>query len=131
MACPAAYCLRAMRICSSVNLGFFTASSACLERTPGTSCSGSKRLQNSKVTSHTCWKLARPFVAAQAEGDCVNVLSAREAGYANDQWISYTTPWFDKWRFVDGWGDERPDPAIPPAPAAKIDKLAPARQSRR
>lgn len=57
----------------------------------------------------------RPIVAVQAEGDFVTVLFVQEhpvPGYPGD---TYTTTWFDTWRFVDGKADQHWDPAtLPP-----------------
>jgi len=65
----------------------------------------------------TCTKLTSPVVAVQAEGDYVTVLAVREIKYADDPTKSYTTTWFDTWRFVDGKADEHWDPATLPTPA--------------
>ena len=64
----------------------------------------------------TCTKLTSPVVAVQAEGDFVTVLAVREMKYADDPSKSYTTTWFDTWRFVDGKADEHWDPATLPTP---------------
>ena len=57
-------------------------------------------------------------VAVIAEGDYVTILTKRIVPYADDPNQSYTTTWFDTWRFVDGKADEHWDPAtLPPAPA--------------
>jgi predicted SnoaL-like aldol condensation-catalyzing enzyme len=66
----------------------------------------------------TCTKLTSPIVAVQAEGDFVTVLAVRELKYADDSSKTYTTTWFDTWRFVNGKADEHWDPATMPAPAA-------------
>ena len=66
----------------------------------------------------TCTKLTSPVVAVQAEGDFVTVLAVREMKYADDPSKSYTTTWFDTWRFVNGKADEHWDPATLPVPAA-------------
>ena len=56
-------------------------------------------------------------VAVQAEGDYVTILTRRIVPYADDPTKSYTTTWFDTWRFVDGKADEHWDPAtLPVAP---------------
>jgi len=56
-------------------------------------------------------------VAVIAEGDYVTILTRRAVPYADDPSQSYTTTWFDTWRFVDGKADEHWDPAtLPPAP---------------
>jgi predicted SnoaL-like aldol condensation-catalyzing enzyme len=65
----------------------------------------------------TCTKLTSPIVAVQAEGEFVTVLAVREMKYADDPAKSYTTTWFDTWRFVNGKADEHWDPATLPAPA--------------
>lgn len=58
-------------------------------------------------------------VAVIAEGDYVTILSKRIVAYADDPNQSYTTTWFDTWRFVDGKADEHWDPAtLPAGPAA-------------
>ncbi len=58
-------------------------------------------------------------VAVIAEGDYVTILTRRAVPYADNPSESYTTTWFDTWRFVDGKADEHWDPAtLPPAPAA-------------
>jgi len=66
----------------------------------------------------TCDKLTNPIVAVAAEGDIVAVLIKREMpipGAANGE--TYTTTWFDAWRFVDGKADQHWDPAtLPSAP---------------
>ncbi len=72
-----------------------------------------------RTPTPTCTKLTSPVVAVQAEGDYVTVLAVREMKYADDPSKSYTTTWFDTWRFVDGKADEHWDPATLPAPAAR------------
>lgn len=64
-----------------------------------------------------CTRLTSPVVAVQAEGDYVTVLTVREIKYADDPSSSYTTTWFDTWRFVDGKADEHWDPATLPTQA--------------
>jgi predicted SnoaL-like aldol condensation-catalyzing enzyme len=68
-----------------------------------------------------CKKLTSPIVAVQAEGEYVTVLAVREMKYADDPTKTYTTTWFDTWRFVNGKADEHWDPATLPAaaPAAR------------
>jgi predicted SnoaL-like aldol condensation-catalyzing enzyme len=67
----------------------------------------------------TCTKLTSPVVAVQAEGEYVTVMAVREVKYADDAAKSYTTTWFDTWRFVNGKADEHWDPAtLPTLPAA-------------
>ncbi len=57
-------------------------------------------------------------VAVTAEGDYVTILTKRTVPYADDPTKSYTTTWFDTWRFVDGKADEHWDPAtLPTGPA--------------
>jgi predicted SnoaL-like aldol condensation-catalyzing enzyme len=53
-------------------------------------------------------------VAVTAEGDYVTILTRRAVPYADKPSESYTTTWFDTWRFVDGKADEHWDPATLP-----------------
>jgi predicted SnoaL-like aldol condensation-catalyzing enzyme len=53
-------------------------------------------------------------VAVVAEGDYVTILTRRAVAYADDPTKSYTTTWFDTWRFVDGKADEHWDPMMKP-----------------
>lgn len=64
-------------------------------------------------------------VAVVAEGDYVTILTRRAVPYADDPSQSYTTTWFDTWRFVDGKADEHWDPATLPT-AAPPQAAAPA-----
>jgi predicted SnoaL-like aldol condensation-catalyzing enzyme len=50
-------------------------------------------------------------VAVVAEGDLVVVAFVREVKDEEDPSKSYTTTWFDMWRFVDGKADEHWDGA--------------------
>lgn len=50
------------------------------------------------------------IVAVVAEGDLVTVAYVREMKDPKDPAKSYTTTWFDMWRFVDGKADEHWDP---------------------
>ena len=64
-------------------------------------------------------------VAVQAEGDFVTILTRRIVPYADNPNESYTTTWFDTWRFVDGKADEHWDPAtLPAAPAPQASAPA-------
>ena len=58
------------------------------------------------------------IVAVVAEGDLVIVVTPRELKDPRDPTKTYTTSWFDMWRFVDGKADEHWDGATisPPAP---------------
>jgi predicted SnoaL-like aldol condensation-catalyzing enzyme len=71
-----------------------------------------------RTPTPTCTKLTSPVVAVQAEGDFVTVLIVRDIKYADDASKSYTTTWFDTWRFVNGKADEHWDPATLPTPVA-------------
>jgi predicted SnoaL-like aldol condensation-catalyzing enzyme len=51
------------------------------------------------------------IVAVQADGDFVTVSSLRELPDPADPARTYTTTWFDMWRFKDGKADEHWDPA--------------------
>jgi predicted SnoaL-like aldol condensation-catalyzing enzyme len=70
-----------------------------------------------RTPTENCTKLTSPVVAVQAEGDYVTVLTVREIKYPDSG--SYTTTWFDTWRFVDGKADEHWDPATLPTPPAR------------
>ena len=72
-----------------------------------------------RTPTATCTKLTVPVVAVQAEGDYVTVLTVREMKYADDPTKTYTTTWFDTWRFVDGKADEHWDPATVPGSTPK------------
>lgn len=63
-------------------------------------------------------KMKTPVVAVQAEGDLVTVLTVRTLPVPGKPGTTYTTTWFDTWRFVDGKADEHWDPATLPEPAA-------------
>jgi len=69
----------------------------------------------------TCDRLTKPVVAVQAEGDHVTVLVRRELPVPGVAGESYTTTWFDAWRFVDGKADEHWDPATLPAALPATD----------
>ena len=58
-----------------------------------------------------CDKLTRPVVAVMADDDYVTVLVPREMPDPRNPGKTYTTSWFDTWRFVDGKADEHWDPA--------------------
>jgi predicted SnoaL-like aldol condensation-catalyzing enzyme len=61
-------------------------------------------------------KLPIPVVAVVAEGDYVTVITPRTMKDPKDPSKSYTTSWFDMWRFVDGKADEHWDGAVKSAP---------------
>jgi predicted SnoaL-like aldol condensation-catalyzing enzyme len=62
-------------------------------------------------------RMQTKVVAVTAEGDYVTVSFVREMKDPKDPLKSYTTTWFDMWRFKDGKADEHWDPAtLPPAP---------------
>ncbi len=56
-------------------------------------------------------KMATKVVSVVAEGDLVTVAYVRELKDAKDPSKSYTTTWFDMWRFKGGKADEHWDPA--------------------
>jgi predicted SnoaL-like aldol condensation-catalyzing enzyme len=74
----------------------------------------------------TCGKLTSPVVAVQAEGDYVTVSTVRTLpipGTTTGE--TYTTTWFDMYRFVDGKADEHWDPmalGAGPGPSASASK---------
>ncbi len=57
-------------------------------------------------------KMKTKIVSVVAEGDIVTVGYPREMKDPKDPTKTYTTTWFDSWRFVDGKADEHWDPAI-------------------
>jgi predicted SnoaL-like aldol condensation-catalyzing enzyme len=61
-------------------------------------------------------KLTRPVVAVVAEGDYVVVITPRTLKDPKDSTKTYTTSWFDMWRFVDGKADEHWDGATKAPP---------------
>ncbi len=56
-------------------------------------------------------KLGTPIVQVVAEGDYVMVATPRTLKDPKDPSKTYTTTWFDMWRFVDGKADEHWDGA--------------------
>jgi predicted SnoaL-like aldol condensation-catalyzing enzyme len=56
-------------------------------------------------------KLGTPIVSVVAEGNYVIVTQPRTMKDSKDPSKTYTTTWFDMWRFVDGKADEHWDPA--------------------
>ena len=60
-------------------------------------------------------KLGTPIVSVIAEGDYVVVVIPRTYKDPKDPSKSYTSSWFDMWRFVDGKADEHWDGALKPA----------------
>ena len=56
-------------------------------------------------------KLSQKVVAVIAEGDYVVVITPRTLKDPKDPNKTYTTSWFDMWRFVDGKADEHWDGA--------------------
>jgi predicted SnoaL-like aldol condensation-catalyzing enzyme len=66
-------------------------------------------------------------VAVVAEGDYVTILTKRTLPYADDPTKTYSTTWFDTWRFVGGKADEHWDPmalGAGPGPSASASKPA-------
>lgn len=59
----------------------------------------------------TCNTLTTKIVAVLADGDLVTVVMPREYKDPKDPSKTYTTTWFDMWRFVGGKADEHWDPA--------------------
>jgi predicted SnoaL-like aldol condensation-catalyzing enzyme len=56
-------------------------------------------------------RLTQKVVAVVAEGDYVVVITPRVVNDPRDSTRTYTTGWFDMWRFVDGKADEHWDGA--------------------
>jgi len=59
-----------------------------------------------------CDELTTEIVAVMAEDDYVTVLWPRTYDNPNKPGETYSTSWFDTWRFVDGKADEHWDPAM-------------------
>jgi len=59
-------------------------------------------------------KMKSKIVAVTAEGDRVVVAYVLEKKDSKDPAKTYTTTWFDMWRFKDGKADEHWDPATRP-----------------
>ncbi len=59
-------------------------------------------------------KMSTKIVSVVAEGDIVTVAYPREVKDAKDPTKTYTTTWFDSWRFKDGKADEHWDSALKP-----------------
>ncbi|BCH61741.1 hypothetical protein RvVAR0630_43650 [Agrobacterium vitis] len=59
-------------------------------------------------------KMQTKVVSVVAEGDIVTVAFPREMKDPKDPAKTYTTTWFDSWRFVDGKADEHWDSATKP-----------------
>lgn len=57
-------------------------------------------------------KMQTRIAAVTAEGDRVVVAYVRELKDPKDPSKTYTTTWFDMWRFKDGKADEHWDPAV-------------------
>src|SRR5438874_3128626 len=68
----------------------------------------------SRPKTPTCDTLTTPVVAVLAAGDLVTVVIAREYKDSKDPSKTYTSTWFDMWRFADGKADEHWDPATKP-----------------
>lgn len=66
-----------------------------------------------------CKVLTTPIVAVMAEDDYVTVMLPRTYPDPRKPGATYTTTWFDTWRFLDGKADEHWDPATIAAPPAK------------
>lgn len=67
----------------------------------------------------SCPVLTTPVVAVTAEDDYVTVMLPRTYPDPRKPGATYSTTWFDTWRFVDGKADEHWDPATIAPPAAK------------
>ena len=63
-----------------------------------------------------CDELTTEIVAVMADDDYVTVLWPRSYPDPRNPDETYSTSWFDTWRFVDGKADEHWDPAMIPAP---------------
>lgn len=59
-------------------------------------------------------KMKTKVVSVVAEGNIVTVAYPRIVKDPKDPSKTYTTTWFDSWRFIDGKADEHWDPATKP-----------------
>ena len=59
-----------------------------------------------------CGELTTEIVAVMADDDYVTVLWPRTYPDPRNPGETYSTSWFDTWRFVDGKADEHWDPAM-------------------
>lgn len=59
-------------------------------------------------------KMKTQIVSVVAEGDIVTVAYPREMKDPKDPTKTYSTTWFDSWRFKDGKADEHWDSALKP-----------------
>ena len=66
-----------------------------------------------------CGPLTTPVVAVIAEGDYVTVMMPRTYDDPRTPGKTYSTTWFDTWRFVDGKADEHWDSALINGPQAR------------
>jgi predicted SnoaL-like aldol condensation-catalyzing enzyme len=66
-----------------------------------------------------CDRLTTPIVAVMADDDYVTVMLPRTYPDPRKPGATYSTTWFDTWRFVNGKADEHWDPATIAAPPAK------------
>jgi predicted SnoaL-like aldol condensation-catalyzing enzyme len=66
-----------------------------------------------------CDRLTTPVVAVMADDDYVTVMLPRSYPDPRKPGATYSTTWFDTWRFVDGKADEHWDPATIAPPPAK------------
>jgi predicted SnoaL-like aldol condensation-catalyzing enzyme len=64
-----------------------------------------------------CDELTTEIVAVMADDDYVTVLWPRTYPDPRTPGKTYSTSWFDTWRFVDGKADEHWDPATIAPPA--------------
>jgi predicted SnoaL-like aldol condensation-catalyzing enzyme len=67
-----------------------------------------------RTRTDDCGSLTTEIVAVIAEDDYVTVLIPREYDHPEKPGETYTTTWFDTWRFVDGRADEHWDPQTLP-----------------
>lgn len=58
-----------------------------------------------------CGELKTPITAVMADDDYVTVMYPRILPDPRNEDETYSTTWFDTWRFVDGKADEHWDPA--------------------
>jgi predicted SnoaL-like aldol condensation-catalyzing enzyme len=73
------------------------------------------------IPERNAWRTK--IVSVVAEGDYVTVAVVRECANPNNPGTTYTTTWFDMWRFVDGKADEHWDYGTLPGQGNTADCL--------
>lgn len=67
-----------------------------------------------RPVDEACTELTTEVVAVMAQDDLVTVIMPRSYPHPTNEGETYSTTWFDTWRFIDGKADEHWDPAQMP-----------------